>query len=84
VRIASAVFTTDLAVAAVAPSAQATFPGPNGRIAFTTIEYFAGSNDDSREIVSIRPDGIAPRLRRRSVQTVCCFALKLVSCTERS
>lgn len=46
-----------LAVAAVAPSAEATFPGRNGRIAFTGVEYSAESNDDYRQIVSIRPDG---------------------------
>ena len=61
-RIASAVFTTGLAVAAAAPSVYATFPGGNGRIAFGAIEYSDESNDDTREIVSIRPDGSSPRL----------------------
>jgi Tol biopolymer transport system component len=65
VRIASAVLTAGLAVAAVTPSVHATFPGRNGRIAFTTIWYSAESNDDYREIVSIRPDGSDPRLLAR-------------------
>lgn len=68
VRIASAVLTVGLAVAAVTPSVQATFPGRNGRIAFTTIWYSAESNDDYREIVSIRPDGSAPRLLARHAE----------------
>jgi Tol biopolymer transport system component len=46
-----------LTFAAAAPTAEATFPGRNGRIAFTSIEYSAESNDDYRQIVSIRPDG---------------------------
>ena len=46
-----------LALAAGAPSAEATFPGHNGRIAFTAVEYSAESNDDYRQIASIRPDG---------------------------
>lgn len=58
-------FTAGLAVAAVTPSVQATFPGRNGRIAFTTIWYSAESNDDYREIVSIKPDGSDPRLLAR-------------------
>ena len=48
-------------VLASAPASEATYPGRNGRIAFTTIWYSAESNDDYREIWSIRPDGSAPR-----------------------
>src|ERR687897_960377 len=52
-------------VLASAPASEATYPGRNGRIAFTTIWYSAESNDDYREIWSIRPDGSAPgRLAR--------------------
>jgi Tol biopolymer transport system component len=67
-RIASAVFTAGLAVVAATPSVQATFPGRNGRIAFTTIEYSAESNDDYREIVSISSDGSAPRRLAREAE----------------
>lgn len=67
VRIASAVLTAGLAIAAVTPSVHATFPGRNGRIAFTTIWYSAESND-YREIVSIKPDGGAPRLLARDAE----------------
>jgi Tol biopolymer transport system component len=48
---------TALTLALAAPTAEATFPGRNGRIAFTGIEYSAESNDDYTQIVSIRPDG---------------------------
>jgi Tol biopolymer transport system component len=49
-----------LALAAAAPAAEATFPGRNGRIAFTITEFFAESSDYRSQIVSIRPDGSAP------------------------
>jgi Tol biopolymer transport system component len=59
VRI-GAVLAAGLAVAASAPSAEATFPGRNGRIAFTNTEFFAEDPDYRSQIVSIRPDGSAP------------------------
>ena len=68
VRTACAVLGFGLAVATAAPLAQATFPGRNGRIAFMAIEFSAESNDDYREIVSIRPDGSAPRLLARHAE----------------
>jgi hypothetical protein len=49
-----------LALAAAAPTADATFPGRNGRIAFTITEFFAESSGYRSQIVSIRPDGSAP------------------------
>lgn len=68
-RIASAVFIAGLAVAAATPSVQATFPGGNGRIAFTAIEYSAEfPSDDYKEIVSISPDGSAPRRLARGAE----------------
>jgi Tol biopolymer transport system component len=67
-HIATAVLTAGLAVAAASPAVEATFPGRNGRIAFTTIWYSAEANGDYREIVSIRPDGSAPRLLARQAK----------------
>jgi dipeptidyl aminopeptidase/acylaminoacyl peptidase len=49
-----------LALAAAAPTAEATFPGRNGRIAFTNTEFFAEDPDYLSQVVSIRPDGSAP------------------------
>jgi Tol biopolymer transport system component len=65
VRTVGAVVAVGLAVAAAAPSVQATFPGRNGRIAFMAIHFSAEFCCDSTQIVSIRPDGRAPRLLAR-------------------
>jgi TolB protein len=54
------VLAAGLAVAASAPLAEATFPGRNGRIAFTNTEFFAEDSDYRSQIISIRPDGSAP------------------------
>ena len=51
-----------LALALAAPRAEATFPGRNGRIAFTNFEYSAEDNSYESRIISIRPDGSAPRV----------------------
>jgi TolB protein len=51
-----------LALAASAPSADATFPGRNGRIAFTSFEFSAEDNSYESWIISVRPDGSAPRV----------------------
>jgi WD40 repeat protein len=68
-RIASAVVAAGLAVAAATPSVQATFPGRNGRIAFTTIAYSSEfPSEDYKEIVSISPDGSAPRRLAREAE----------------
>jgi Tol biopolymer transport system component len=52
-----AVLAVGSAVAASAPAANATFPGRNGRIAFTTTEFSAEDNSYESQIVSIKPDG---------------------------
>jgi TolB protein len=51
-----------LALALAAPAAEATFPGRNGRIAFTSFEFSAEDNSYESWIISIRPDGSAPRV----------------------
>jgi len=51
-----------LALALAAPTAEATFPGRNGRIAFTNFEYSAEDNSYESRIIGIRPDGSAPRV----------------------
>jgi TolB protein len=51
-----------LALALAAPAAEATFPGRNGRIAFTSFEFSAEDNSYGSWIISIRPDGSAPRV----------------------
>lgn len=51
-----------LLVATAAPLAEATFPGRNGRIAFTSFEFSAEDNSYESWIISIRPDGRAPRV----------------------
>lgn len=57
-----AVLAAGLAVTATAPAADATFPGRNGRIAFTSFEYSAEDNSYESWIISVRPDGSAPRV----------------------
>ena len=51
-----------IALLTVGPAAQATFPGHNGRIAFTSFEYSAEDNSYTSWIVSVRPSGRAPRV----------------------
>jgi Tol biopolymer transport system component len=51
-----------IALLTVGPAAQATFPGHNGRIAFASFEYSAEDNSYASWIVSVRPDGRAPRV----------------------
>jgi dipeptidyl aminopeptidase/acylaminoacyl peptidase len=51
-----------IALALTAPTAEATFPGRNGRIAFTNFEFSAEDNSYVSRIISIRPDGSAPRV----------------------
>jgi dipeptidyl aminopeptidase/acylaminoacyl peptidase len=56
------VLVAGLAVAATAPVVDATFPGRNGRVAFTSFEFSAEDNSYQSWIISIRPDGSAPRV----------------------
>jgi Tol biopolymer transport system component len=56
-----------LALALAAPTADATFPGRNGRIAFTSFEFSAEDNSYQSWIISIRPDGSAPRVLARGM-----------------
>ena len=51
-----------LALALAAATAEATFPGRNGRIAFTSFEFSAEDNSYASWIISVRPDGSAPRV----------------------
>ena len=46
----------------LAVPAEATFPGRNGRIAFTSFQYSAEDYSYESWIISIRPDGSAPRV----------------------
>jgi Tol biopolymer transport system component len=57
--------TLALAVLFAAPAAHGTFPGRNGRIAFTSYEYSAEDNSYVSWIVSMRPDGSEARLLAR-------------------
>ena len=50
-----------VAVGGSAP-ADATFPGRSGRIAFTNFEFSAEDNSYVSQVISIRPDGSAPRV----------------------
>jgi len=54
-----------IALLAVGLPAQATFPGHNGRIAFTSFEFSAEDNSYASWIISMRPDGSAPRVLAR-------------------
>src|SRR5215207_5426896 len=54
-----------IALLAVGPAAQATFPGHNGRIAFRSFEFSAEDNSYASWIISMRPDGSAPRVLAR-------------------
>lgn len=60
--IAGAVLAVGLAVAAATPSVHATFPGRSGRIALTNFQFSAEDNSYASQIISIRPDGSAPRV----------------------
>ena len=54
-----------LVILATAAAAHATFPGRNGRIAFTSYEYSAEDSSYQSWIISVRRDGRAPRVLAR-------------------
>lgn len=61
-RFRSSAVAAGLTLAAGAPAADATFPGRSGRIAFASFQFSAEDNGYSSRIISIRPDGSAPRV----------------------